>query len=198
MKQLLSLLLVLCLCFSLTACGQTEETTSAETEAVQQTEPKNTETSADVPIPLGSFTAQTLTGETVTEAIFAEADLTVINVWGTYCGPCKEEMPFLGMLHNELENVQVLGIVIDVIDQQGQPDAGQIDLALELCAAANVIYPNLVINESLAMLGFAGVQGVPATVFVDCNGNLVGNGFYGALDEETWRQVIQERLEMAA
>ena len=107
-------------------------------------------------------------------------------------------MPVLAKLHRELEDVQVLGIVIDVTDQQGQPDEGQIELALDLLDAAEADYPNLILNESLAQLGFAGVTGVPATLFVDRDGNLVGQGFYGALDEAAWREVIAQRLEQAS
>ena len=51
-------------------------------------------------------------------------------------------------------------------------------------------------KNKLAMLGFAGLSAVPATLFVDRDGNLVGQGFYGALDEAGWRETIAERLEM--
>ena len=194
MKRILSLFLILLL---LTACSAKEqpapETVQTQPEAASEAAPE-----ADAPKPLGSFTAQTLTGDTLSDAVFAESALTVINVWGTFCGPCKEEMPVLAKLHRELEDVQVLGIVIDVTDQQGQPDEGQIELALDLLDAAEADYPNLILNESLAQLGFAGVTGVPATLFVDREGNLVGQGFYGALDEAAWREVIAQRLEQAS
>ena len=44
----------------------------------------------------GSFTAQTLDGTEVTQDIFKETDLTMVNIWGTFCGPCIREMPELG------------------------------------------------------------------------------------------------------
>ena len=190
MKRILSLFLILLL---LTACGAKEQPAPETVRTQPEAAPE-----ADAPTPLGSFTAQTLTGDTLSDAVFAESALTVINVWGTFCGPCKEEMPVLAKLHRELEDVQVLGIVIDVTDQQGQPDEGQIELALDLLDAAEADYPNLILNESLAQLGFAGVTGVPATLFVDRDGNLVGQGFYGALDEAAWREVIAQRLEQAS
>jgi len=197
MRRIKFILYLLMICLLLTACAQRSEA-APESVPPQSVTEETAEPTEEQVMPLGSFTAQTLTGETLTEAIFSDADLTVVNVWGTYCGPCKAEMPILGKLHTELGDVQVLGIVIDVINQQGEPDPAQIELALELCDASEVTYPNLILNESLAQLGFAGVQGVPATMFVDRNGNVVGMGFYGALNEENWRQVIAERLEMAA
>ena len=199
MKRFLFLTLLLLL---LAGCAQSQAPAEvpAETPAVQEA-PAETqeETTAEEPesIPLGSFEAQTLTNETLTEDYFSNADLTVINVWATFCGPCKEEMPVLAQLDQELEHVQILGIVTDVIDQSGSPDSAQVELALELAELAGCQYPNLILNESLAMLGFASLSAVPATWFVDGNGNLVGQGFYGALSEEGWRSIIAERLELA-
>ena len=166
MKQLLCIFLILLL---LTGCAPAQKTPATpEPEAPQVTDTP-TQPEADQPEPeeqslyLGVFEAQTLTGETVTETIFADADLTVINVWATFCSPCKEEMPVLAQLDRELENVQLLGIVTDVIDQTGTPDDAQVELALELADLADCGYPNLILNESLAMLGFAGLSAVPAT-----------------------------------
>lgn len=188
MKRLLLILLVLTL---LTGCG-----TPAVEEPAQVEEEITAEAEVEETIPLGSFTAQTIMGDTLDESFFTNAELTVINVWATYCGPCKQEMPVLGQLDRELETVQVLGIVTDVLDQQGQADPGQVELALELQTAYECDYPSLILNEELAMLGFAGLSAVPATLFVDRDGNLVGQGFYGALDEAGWRETIAERLEM--
>ena len=42
-----------------------------------------------------AFTAQDLDGNQVDQSIFADADLTMINVWGTFCTPCLDEMPDL-------------------------------------------------------------------------------------------------------
>ena len=49
----------------------------------------------------GSFTSETLEGTEITQDIFAEADLTMVNIWGTFCGPCIREMPELGEISRE-------------------------------------------------------------------------------------------------
>ena len=195
MKKTLALLLALLL---LTGCGANtpKEEPVVEEPIAGETVEEPAEESSE-PAYLGDFSAQTLTGETLDQSFFANTDLTVINIWATYCGPCKQEMPVLGALDKELENVQVLGIVTDVIDQNAEPDEAQVELALELLTAYGCDYPNLILNQSLANLGFASLQAVPATLFVDKDGKLVGMGFYGALDEENWRNTIDERLELA-
>ena len=194
MKKTLALLLALLL---LTGCGANtpKEEPVVEEPIAGETVEEPAEESSE-PAYLGDFSAQTLTGETLDQSFFANTDLTVINIWATYCGPCKQEMPVLGALDKELENVQVLGIVTDVIDQNVEPDEAQVELALELLTAYGCDYPNLILNQSLANLGFASLQAVPATLFVDKDGKLVGMGFYGALDEENWRNTIDERLEL--
>lgn len=195
MKKAFALLLALLLLTGCAADTPKEEPVVEEPTAEEKVEESAGETAE--PAYLGDFSAQTLTGETLDQTFFAGADLTVINVWATYCGPCKQEMPVLGALDKELENVQVLGIVTDVIDQNAEPDESQVKLALELLEAYGCDYPNLILNQSLANLGFANLQAVPATLFVDKDGKLAGMGFYGALDEENWRNTINERLELA-
>ena len=195
MKKAFALLLALLLLTGCAADTPKEEPVVEEPTVEEKVEESAGETAE--PAYLGDFSAQTLTGETLDQTFFAGADLTVINVWATYCGPCKQEMPVLGALDKELENVQVLGIVTDVIDQNAEPDESQVKLALELLEAYGCDYPNLILNQSLANLGFANLQAVPATLFVDKDGKLAGMGFYGALDEENWRNTINERLELA-
>ena len=187
---LLIFVLLLSCCRASTTTQDIMEENTATHEEQTDSAPENTT------YPFGAFSAHTLTDETVSEEIFAQADLTVVNLWATYCGPCKREMPTLAMLHEELENVQVLGIVLDCTDQNGEPDPDQVALAIDLAQEANVTYHNLILNMDLAMLGVANVTSVPATLFVDNQGNLVGQGFYGMLEEAEWRSVIAERLEM--
>ena len=184
MKRMIALLLALLL---LAGCGAKTATE----------EPITTEDAVVTANYFGDFSAETLDGETVTQEIFSEADLTVVNLWGTFCGPCISEMPTLGMLHEELENVQVLGIVLDCNDQFGGADPEQVNVAMDIMVQTGAAYPSLVLNESLALIGMANFQYIPTTLFVDKNGNLVGTEIVGALDEAGWRETIAQRLEMA-
>lgn len=144
----------------------------------------------------GDFEAQTLDGDTVTQEIFSQADLTVINLWGTFCGPCIQEMPTLGKLHKELDNVQFLGIVLDCTDRNGDADANQVATAKAIMEQSDASYTCLVLNNALIDLGMANYQYVPTTLFVDQNGDIVGSEVVGAKNEAGWREEIAARLEM--
>lgn len=70
---------------------------------------------AGLPDKIPAFKAKDLDGNEVTDSIFKEKDLTVVNIWGTFCTPCVEEMPELGEWAKEMpDNVQIVGLVCDI------------------------------------------------------------------------------------
>lgn len=192
-KHILSAALLVFLSLTPAACSP-----ASVSQAAPASPSENGSSSQEEAIRLGDFSAETLDGETVDQTVFEGHKLTVVNVWATFCGPCKTELPVLGALAREMEGeVQFIGIITDVLDQNGKPDPEQLSLAAEILEESEVEYQNLILNESLAQLGFASLSGVPATLILDAGGYLVGKGFYGSQDEEGWRKIIAERLEMA-
>lgn len=70
---------------------------------------------ASFPSAVNVFSTTDLEGNTVTNDIFSQADLTVVNFWGTFCNPCINEMPELAKWNEEMpDNVQMLGTIVDV------------------------------------------------------------------------------------
>jgi thiol-disulfide isomerase/thioredoxin len=89
---------------------------------------------------------------------------TVINLWASWCGPCREELPLLARAHREYDGrVRVLGI--DVAD--AAPEA-----ALRLAKDSEVTYP-LLVDRSSKIRGPLRVSGLPMSVFVDAQGRMV-------------------------
>jgi thiol-disulfide isomerase/thioredoxin len=89
---------------------------------------------------------------------------TVINVWASWCGPCKAELPLFAKAHRELGgNVRVLGI--DFADPA--PDS-----ARQLAATAGATFPSYVDPKSTIRADLK-VIGLPQTVFVDGRGTIV-------------------------
>lgn len=89
---------------------------------------------------------------------------TVINMWASWCGPCKEELPILAKAHQEYgDKVQFLGI--DFADPS--PES-----AIKLAAAAGITYP-LMADPDSSLKSSLRIIGLPETVFVDDKGTVV-------------------------
>lgn len=153
-----------------------------------QAEPEDTADTADAAFP--AFTASDLDGNTVTESIFSEKDLTVLNIWGTFCGPCIGEMPELGEWAKEMpDNVQILGLIIDI---NGDEDTEHHDLAVEITQQAGADFPNLIANADFAPI-LKDVIGVPTTLFINGEGKLVGDPIIGA-DVDGYKKFVEDYL----
>ena len=132
----------------------------------------------ETPGALLPFETQDLNGNAVSNDIFSGKDLTIINIWGTYCGPCIDEMPQLAAWSAEMpENVQIIGLVSDLYSAD---DAETLETAKAICEATGAdAYTHLIANESFYSL-LSGIVGVPTTLFVDENGVPVAEPVVGA------------------
>lgn len=124
-----------------------------------------------------SFTTKDINGVEVDSSIFSGKKLTVINVWGTFCGPCIREMPELADWAREMgDDVQLIGIVGDI---NGESDTQHIELAQTIAEKANVEFTNLIPNADFDRF-MMDIIGFPTTFFVDENGTFVGEPVVGA------------------
>ena len=124
-----------------------------------------------------AFTTKDINGAEVDSSIFSEKKLTVVNVWGTFCGPCIEEMPELAGWAKEMgDDVQLIGIVGDI---NGENDTQHIELAQTIAQKAGVEFTNLIPNGDFSGL-MSNIIGFPTTFFVDHTGAIVGEPIVGA------------------
>lgn len=109
--------------------------------------------------------------------VFAEADLTLVNIWATYCEPCKVELPDLAELSRNYsdKNIKVLGIAADVYHDSPQT----IELAEEILKEAGAEYLNITANDQIENNILRFLYAVPTTLFVDSNGDVLGETLIG-------------------
>ena len=136
-----------------------------------------------------NFTTITITGETVTNEIFASKKITIVNIWGTFCPPCIGEMPALGEMDRSLpKDAQIIGLICDASEK-----SPQIKRALEITQKAGVNFINIVPDAQL-MEFMAGVEAVPTTIFVNSKGEVVGNVIVGA-NVEAYKDELEKLLQ---
>ncbi len=142
-----------------------------------------------------SFAAKDIDGNEVTQEVLAKAELTVMNVWGTFCGPCLREMPALGKLASEYKdkNVQFIGVVIDVLDRNGGINDKQVEKARGLVAKTGAAYLHLLPSKDLMDAKLAAIYAIPETYFVDAGGRIL-DSVTGAMAEDQWRTKIESVL----
>lgn len=189
MRKVKNVLLILLMIFSLAACGEKniQESETTSDEAVSETE-SNQDSKEGYKV-FGDFSTKTLEGEEVTQDIFKEADLTMVNIWGTFCSPCINEMPDLGEISREYEEkgFRIVGMLCDVTEPGDET-------ALDIIEETGADYMHVVASEDLVNGILQYVSSVPTTIFVDKDGNMVGDPQMGSRDKESWEIVINNYL----
>lgn len=183
-ERLLMTTIIAAMCFAFAACGDSEDEDYGDDEYHYLVEDMATGTG------IGAFASSDLDGNEVTEAVFAEKEVTILNVWATYCDPCKEEMPDLAAWDEELpDNVQIIGAVIDV----PEGDSDMIKTAKAICKDTGVKYTNFVYTDSVDKM-LTDVEAVPTTFILDSEGKTICTPIIGA-DVEAYKEAVQEYLE---
>jgi thiol-disulfide isomerase/thioredoxin len=118
----------------------------------------------------------------------ARGSVLVVNVWGSWCGPCKAEAPDLQAAYEHFtesgEPVEFIG----VNDRDSQPTA------LAFQRAEGVGYPSLVDDGGQTLVALEGMANArPSTLVLDEQGRLAAR-VSGQVDETTLRGLVEDVL----
>lgn len=145
---------------------------------------------------LSGFESAGMDGESVDGSVFQGHTLTMINVWGTFCGPCLREMPDLEKLSRSYgDDFQLIGIPVDTVDYYGRVLPDTVEEAQALLTALGVTYRQIMPSDSLIALFLNDVQYVPTTLFTDEAGNVLGV-LVGSRSFEEWKEITDALLEV--
>lgn len=134
---------------------------------------------------VGPFEVAMLDGSRLSDTDL-RGTVTVLNVWGSWCGPCRAEAPELVKAVERLgPDAQFYGINV-----RDSPDAAR---AFE--RAFDIPYPSVRPDDSASvLLAFRGVLtavAVPSTVVVDANGEVAAR-VVGQLDASTLVGLVED------
>jgi len=116
-----------------------------------------------------AFQTIDLDGNTVNSAdLFAQNEITLVNLWATWCPHCIEELPDLAQIHQQLQGIGcgIVGLLSDESDPETLADAR------EILEDAGVTYPCIVMPAGGSDL--FPTSGLPCSYFVNRNGEIVG------------------------
>lgn len=186
MKKRVMLLMITFLVVGLLGCSKTGDK-AENSDTVEHDASADVQEEATIKFP--EFAATTLDGDAIDSSIFADADVTMVNIWGTFCGPCISEMPDLAELNGELpEGCALVGLLTDVYDGQNA------DLALQIVEETGVTYKNIIPDETLYQFLAENITGVPTTLYVDSEGNILG-GVVGARSKDEYKAILEELVK---
>ena len=116
-----------------------------------------------------SFITRTLTGKKTTEKLFAKKDITVINLWATWCEPCIEELSELNAWELP-DNAQIYYLCADLNDYD-DTELGR--KAADLAVAAGIDPAQVLYAANGALSQLTDTSTYPTTYFIDSEGRVL-------------------------
>ena len=124
---------------------------------------------------------QALDGRSVALRQFPDGPM-VVNLWATWCGPCRREMPVLEQAQASHPGVRFVFL------NQGET-AAQVERFLH---AGNLVLDNVLLDPRQEAGKAFGRVALPTTLFFDSNGRLVSSRV-GELSEATLEQRLRHQ-----
>lgn len=112
----------------------------------------------------------------------------VVNLWASWCQPCRKELPALQRLADSSRGrLHVVGV--DTRDPRESARSLAVDLGID--------YPNLVDRDELLLRAGLGPSALPVTLFVDGQGRIRHLDASGALDHVALTDLVRRHLGVA-
>jgi thiol-disulfide isomerase/thioredoxin len=126
----------------------------------------------------------TLDGQQLSSARLA-GDVLVVNVWASWCAPCRSEAPSLERLSKEFADEGVSFIGLNTRDSETS--------ARSFVERFGITYPNVIDRDGVLQLGFRESlppRAIPSTLVIDRSGRVAAR-VLGAVSESSLRGVIE-------
>lgn len=132
---------------------------------------------------------ETLTGEQLALADY-RGKVVVMNVWGSWCNPCRAEAPHLQKVHQDTKDRGVVFLGINTRDST-QTNARNFEKDY------GITYPSLWDPAGRQMLKFKGIvspSAIPSTIVIDREGRIAARALK-AVNEAELRELLAPVLK---
>ena len=136
----------------------------------------------------GDVSGETIDGEPVSLSDY-EGQVVVVNVWGSWCTPCRAEAPMLAEAARDLRSDDVAFLGIDSRDPSESA-------ARAFVRTFDIPYPSIYDQEGRTLLAFRGTlapSSIPSTVVIDREGRVAAS-VLGEINRTTLDDLVEEAL----
>lgn len=158
---------------------------------VSRAEPGST-TSGTIPLPRQGFVApdfnlQTPEGESI-ELSDLRGQPVLINLWTSWCPPCRAEMPALQRVYEAYQDQGFEVLAVNATNQDSRQEA--LDFAQEL----GLTFP-ILLDTTGKVSGLYQLRSLPTSFFIDSQGVIQEVVIGGPMSEALLRTRVQQLLE---
>lgn len=93
--------------------------------------------------------------------------VVLLNIWATWCAPCREEMPTLDRLQQRLGGDRFEVVALS-IDQAG------VDVVRNFFDEIGIKHLDIFIDQDMSLLRELAIYGLPATLLIEPDGQEIG------------------------
>ena len=112
-----------------------------------------------------------------------------LNFWGTWCPPCRGEMPYIQEIYNEYgensNNIIILGVAAPNLGREGSEEE-----IVSFLEENNYTFP-VIMDFGGELVYKYGIGGFPTTFIINEDGEVV-NKIVGAMDKENMKMMIED------
>jgi glutathione peroxidase-family protein len=186
----------------LSSCNSNDAPTNAPANRVTTAPPTNAPPVTNAPpaafvsLPqnLRETKLQTLDGESLKLSDFADKVL-IVNIWATWCGPCRQEMPELVKMNNEYKSRGLIVLGLATTYNEHNDQAHVKDFIRAQSINYRIVWDDGTMAAPLVQL-VQGQQVIPQSFVISRDGRILKHfqGFSPYSTPQLMRQAVEEAL----
>lgn len=157
-KDIIGFFIVIAFSVFLITCSSSDNQSSENT-------PGKASQGSSSPATVATFLAYDIEGNLRSFDEFRGKSALILNFWGTWCPPCRREMPDLKRIYSEYKpkGLEIIGLAVNDTPQRVKAYVAQFEVDWVMLMAS---------RESLLALQVG--SGIPTTIFIDRSGAIRG------------------------